>query len=261
MNILETIIAHKIKEVEERKAEQPVAALEESPLFHQPCRSLKAALLDRDKTGIIAEFKRRSPSKGIINDRVDIGEVTRIYTDHGASGISVLTDRSFFGGSLDDLCAARQNGIPLLRKEFIIDEYQLVEARSNGADAILLIAACLSPFEVKQLARQARGLGMEVLLELHDEKELDHLCEEIDLAGVNNRNLKTFAVDLEHSVRMSEKIGDEMVKVAESGINDVKDVQYLKRYGFKGFLIGEHFMKQEDPGKAFMEFAAALQAH
>jgi indole-3-glycerol phosphate synthase len=259
INILDTIIAHKQKEVAERKAERPIAELEKETFFHSSCLSLKASLLDKNKTGIIAEFKRRSPSKGIINDQAAIEQVTKAYADQGASALSVLTDLSFFGGALEDLHAAKKNGIPVLRKEFIIDEYQLIEAKANGADAVLLIAACLSPLEVKNLARQARLLGMEVLLELHDEKEADCLCGDVDMAGVNNRDLRTFEVDLEHSVRMAEKIGDEMVKVAESGMQDVKDIRYLKKFGFHGFLIGEHFMKQRDPGKAFQTFVSALK--
>jgi indole-3-glycerol phosphate synthase len=184
--------------------------------------------------------------------------VTRAYFGYGASGISVLTDLEFFGGSLDDLTAARDNTIPLLRKDFTIDEYQIVEAKAFGADVILLIAACLTPQEVKTLSATARGLGLEVLLELHDESELDHICETVDLVGVNNRNLKDFKVDLEHSVRLAQKIDDRFIKVAESGINDVKNIHYLKQYGFKGFLIGEYFMKQPSPMMAFKEFTYQL---
>jgi indole-3-glycerol phosphate synthase len=181
-----------------------------------------------------------------------------MYTAFGASGISVLTDHDFFGGSLDDLVAARDNEVPLLRKDFMIDEYQLIEAKALGADVILLIAACLSPKEVKQLATEAKKLGLEVLLELHGEAELEHICDEVDLVGVNNRNLKNFEVDLQHSVRMAEKIGDGFIKIAESGINDVNNIRFLKQHGFEGFLIGEYFMKQEDPGKAFKEFTYSL---
>ena len=258
MNILDTIIAHKKKEVAALKKEQPVKELEKSGFFSAPCLSLKAALLKEEGPGIIAEFKRRSPSKGILNNRVTVEQMTKMYAEHGAAGLSVLTDPSFFGGSLEDLQAARQQRIPILRKEFIIDEYQVVEARAYGADCILLIAACLSPFEVKQLARKARELGMEVLLELHDSSELGHLCAETDMAGVNNRNLKTFEVDLQHSVKLAEKIGNDWIKVAESGIHDASAVRYLKASGFRGFLIGEHFMKQEDPEKAFRELVNSL---
>ncbi|HJW16084.1 MAG TPA: indole-3-glycerol phosphate synthase TrpC, partial [Flavisolibacter sp.] len=168
------------------------------------------------------------------------------------------TDHEFFGGSLDDLISARDNGLPLLRKDFMIDEYQVTEAKAFGADVILLIAACLSPLRVKELAQKAKDLGLEVLLELHDESELGHICEGIDLVGVNNRNLKTFEVDLEHSIRLAKSIGNDYVKVAESGINDVDNIRYLKAHGFQGFLIGEYFMKQTSPMEAFKNFSYSL---
>jgi indole-3-glycerol phosphate synthase len=258
MNILEQIIEHKRKEVEQRKKDVDIKALEGERFFTRATYSLKQFITDPTKTGIIAEYKRKSPSKGIINDRDSVESVTRMYSAYGASGISVLTDYNFFGGLLDDLIAARDNDVPLLRKDFMIDEYQIVEAKAFGADVILLIAACLSPKEVKQLATAAKKLELEVLLELHDESELDHICNEVDLVGVNNRNLKNFEVDLQHSVRMAEKIGDDFIKIAESGINDVNNIRFLKQHGFKGFLIGEYFMKQEDPGKAFKEFVCSL---
>jgi indole-3-glycerol phosphate synthase len=258
MNILEKIVEHKRTEVEERKKEVDVKTLERERFFTRQTYSLKGFISDPVKTGIIAEYKRKSPSKGIINDRNSVESVTRMYAAYGASGISVLTDYNFFGGSLDDLIAARDNEVPLLRKEFMIDEYQILEAKAFGADVILLIAACLSPKEVKDLAAAAKKLGLEVLLELHDESELDHICDEVDLVGVNNRNLKNFEVDLEHSVRMAEKIGNGFIKIAESGINDVNNIRYLKQQGFEGFLIGEYFMKQEDPGRAFKEFTYSL---
>lgn len=258
MNILEKIIAQKKKEVEERKKEVSVRSLEKERFFQRATYSLRQFISDPTRTGIIAEYKRRSPSKGVINERDSVELVTRMYSAFGASGISVLTDHEFFGGSLDDLAAARDNELPLLRKDFMIDEFQIVEAKAFGADVILLIAACLSPAEVRQLAIAAKKLGLEVLLELHDESELGHICKEVDLVGVNNRNLKNFQVDLEHSVRMAEKIGKDFIKIAESGINDVQNIRYLKEHGFKGFLIGEYFMKQEDPGKAFKEFTYSL---
>lgn len=258
MNILETIIAEKKKEVARRQLETPLASLKSQPLFQRPTLSLKASLLDSKKTGIIAEYKRQSPSKGVINSRNGVAEVTKAYTDFGASGISVLTDQSFFGGTLDDLVTARENEIPILRKDFIIDEYQLVEARAFGADVILLIAANLAPAEVKALSVAAKELSLEVLLELHDESELDHVCDTVDLVGINNRNLKTFEVNLEHSVRLAEQINDRFIKIAESGIHSVNDIHYLKQHGFRGFLIGEYFMKQENPMAAFQNFASAL---
>lgn len=258
MNILEKIIAHKRTEVAERKAAQTEAALKAMSLFQRTPLSLKSFLLDENKTGIIAEYKRRSPSKGVINDTATVTEVTTAYAEYGASGISVLTDEDFFGGTLKDLTTARVNEVPLLRKDFMIDPYQITEAKSYGADVILLIAACLTPAEVKELAKTAKGIGLEVLLELHDESELQHICSEVDMVGINNRNLKTFEVNLEHSVRLAQKIGKQFITVAESGINEVKNIQYLKSYGFKGFLIGEHFMKTTDPAAAFKNFVTAL---
>lgn len=258
MNILDTIVANKRKEVEQRKKEISFEMLETQRFFGRSTYSLTRFLTDPTKTGIIAEYKRKSPSKGVINNRDSVESVTRMYAAFGASGISVLTDYDFFGGSLDDLVSARDNNVPLLRKDFMIDEYQVVEAKAFGADVILLIAACLSTQEVKQLAAKAKQLGMETLLELHDESELDHVCSDIDVVGVNNRNLKNFEVDLEHSVRMSEKIGESFIKVAESGINDVQHIRHLKQFGFKGFLIGEYFMKQENPGMAFKQFTYSL---
>ena len=258
MNILETIVAHKRKEVDQRKKQVDVQSLEKERFFERGTLSLKQFIADPTKTGIIAEYKRKSPSKGIINDRDSVELVTGAYALFGACGISVLTDHNFFGGTLDDLIVARDNEVPLLRKDFMIDEYQLLEAKAFGADVILLIAACLSPGEVKQLAIAAKKLGLEVLLELHDESELEHICSEVDLVGVNNRNLKNFEVDLQHSVRMAEKIGSGFTKIAESGINDVNNIRYLKQHGFEGFLIGEYFMKQQDPGKAFKEFTHSL---
>ena len=258
MNILEKIIAQKSKEVAAKKNDVPEQELEKGHYFSRQTLSLRKRLLDDKHTGIIAEYKRRLPSKGIINDRDSVEAVTMAYTAYGASGISILTDLEFFGGSLDDLISARDNGIPLLRKDFMIDEYQITEAKAYGADVILLIAACLSPLRVKQLAQKAKELGLEVLLELHDESELDHICELVDLVGVNNRNLKTFEVDLEHSIRLAEKIGSDFVKVAESGINDVNNIRYLKAHGFQGFLIGEYFMKQKSPMEAFKNFSYSL---
>ena len=257
-NILNEIIAHKREEVAQAKSRVTVAELEQSSLFSRPVLSLTNFILNPARTGIIAEFKRQSPSKGIINDQVSVEEVTRAYADQGASGISVLTDTKFFGGTLADLSAARFNEVPLLRKEFIIDEYQLIEARAYGADAILLIAACLSPQRVQELAAFARSLQLEVLLELHDETELEHICPEVNLVGVNNRNLKNFEVDLEHSIRLAEQIGDR-VKIAESGIRSATDIKYLKQHGFDGFLIGETFMKTADPGAAFAGLRKELE--
>ncbi len=260
MNILDTIIAAKRKEVAEKKSAVSTAMLERQELFTRKRLSLKRSLLDDSKTGIIAEFKRKSPSKGIINADASVMEVTKAYTEHGASCLSVLTDETFFGGSTDDLVTARVNDIPILRKDFIVDEYQIVEARAMGADVILLIAANLHPVEVKNLAAFARQLELEVLLELHADDELEHICEDTNIVGINNRNLKTFEVDIDRSLRMAEKIGAGKIKVAESGISSVKNIQLFRENGFKGFLIGENFMKEKDPGAAFRVFVQELRS-
>jgi indole-3-glycerol phosphate synthase len=259
MNILDRIISSKRKEVEVRKAERPVRLLEASPFFSRQTLSLKQSVLDASKTGIIAEFKRRSPSKGVINDTADVSQVTSGYTKFGASGISVLTDTEYFGGSEADLQQARLNNIPILRKDFIIDEYQVIEARAMGADVILLIAACLSPSEVLRLALVAHGLQLEVLLELHDEEEIAHINEYTVLVGINNRNLKTFSVDMEKSISMAEKIGTGAVRIAESGITVPEDIARFRQYGFEGFLVGERFMRENDPGAAFGEFVKNIK--
>ena len=260
MNILDTIIDYKKEEVKSRKSKVKTADLEKRELFSRTILPLKDFLLDRSRTGIIAEFKRRSPSKGIINPDVDVIAVTKGYTENGASCLSVLTDEHFFGGSDEDLIKARINEIPILRKDFIIDEYQLVEARSMGADIILLIAACLTVAEVKRLASFAKNLGLEVLLELHAAEELEHICDEITIIGINNRNLRTFDVDIERSLRMAEQIPLSKLKVAESGISSVEDILLFKRHGYHGFLIGENFMKAPDPTIAFAEFVKQLKA-
>jgi indole-3-glycerol phosphate synthase len=260
MNILEQIVAHKRGEVAQRKKEVPVAALEKHGLFKKLPYSLKQFLKAENKTGIIAEFKRASPSKGTINNQASVEAVTAAYAAHGASGISVLTDEHFFNGTLNDLLLAAENEIPVLRKDFMIDTYQMVEAKAYGASVVLLIAACLSPAEVKTLTAAAKNLGLEVLLELHDETELDHVCDGVDLVGINNRNLKTFSVDLEQSIRLAEKINNSFLKIAESGISNPDNIRYLQQHGFDGFLIGEHFMKQSDPGAAFRDFGTELKA-
>jgi len=261
MNILEKIVAYKKTEVEAAKALKTIAELKGMPLFSTPCLSLTAYLLDETKTGIIAEYKRQSPSKGVINNESTVNDVTNAYTQNGASGISILTDSHFFGGSLVDLLAAREathNRIPLLRKDFMIDEYQIFEAKAFGASVILLIAACLSPEKVKELAIVAKSIGLEVLLEIHNEEELLHICDEVDLVGVNNRNLKDFVVNVEASAQLIQKIPRNKVAIAESGINDTDTIVFLRKAGFKGFLIGEHFMKQPDPTIAFANFVNEL---
>ena len=258
MNILEKIIEYKKTEVARRKSEVSISELEKSFYFSRKTLSLKESLERGNRTGIIAEFKRRSPSKGVINDKADVIDVTTGYTENGASALSVLTDEKFFGGNDEDLVGARINDIPILRKDFIIDEYQLIEAKSMGADVILLIAACLTPDAVKYLGGFAKNLGLEVLLELHGESELGHVCDEAELIGINNRDLKTFEVNVEQSLVMAEKVPGDKIRIAESGISSVDDIMLFRENGFKGFLIGELFMKEADPTIAFAEFANTI---
>ncbi len=258
MNILETIIGKKRIEVKQRESSKKISALEAMPLFKRKTLSLRAALLNADKTGIIAEFKRKSPSKGYINQHSSVSEVIDDYVKYGASAVSVLTDEEFFGGSLSDFQQARNYDIPILRKDFILDEYQLIESKAFGADIILLIAACLSKDEVRQLAAFAKQLGLEVLLEIHHESELEHICDDVDIVGINNRNLKTFKVDIAHSIALSKKIPSNKIKISESGLHEVSTIHQLKSAGFSGFLMGEKFMKENNPGDAFAEFVKKL---
>ena len=257
-NILSEIIHYKKTEVARTQAEIPASVLLKSPQLHRVPFSLKDRLMRSETPGIIAEFKRKSPSKGIINDQVSVETVTGAYTKGGASCLSVLTDHHFFGGSLDDLRVARDNNIPILRKDFMIEEYQILEARAAGADVILLIAACLSVKRVAELAAYAKKLNLEVLLEIHQEEELDRVCVDVDLVGINNRNLKTFEVDIEHSKRLLSMLPADRPAIAESGINDVGVTGELFQSGFKGFLIGEYFMKNADPGNAFGQYMEAV---
>lgn len=259
MNILDKIIAHKRLEVLEDRINLPIQELQQMAGFHRKPFSLRQSLLQPGSTGIIAEFKRQSPSKGVINAKADVVDVTGAYAANGAAALSVLTDRKFFGGSNEDLQRARINNIPVLRKDFIVDEYQIVEARAIGADVILLIAACLTPEEVKRLAAFAKELQLEVLLEIHNEDELKHICDECDVVGVNNRDLKTFTVDVNRSINLSAKIPAGKVKISESGIADTDTILRLRDAGFRGFLIGENFMKQPDPAIAFASFVKHLK--
>jgi indole-3-glycerol phosphate synthase len=255
--ILDEIIAAKRSEVALNKQFQTVQELEQKPYFERATLSLKKSI--KQDSGIITEFKRRSPSKGIINDTVTVASVVSGYDVNGASGISILTDTLFFGGSNNDLLEGRiVSSKPILRKDFIIDEYQIIEAKAIGADVILLIAANLSVKEVKQFAAFAKSLQLEVLLELHTEEELEHICDEIDLIGINNRNLKNFEVNLEHAIKLASKLPADKPRIAESGINNVESILYLKEQGFDGFLIGEHFMKEPEPAIAFANFVTQL---
>ena len=259
MNILDKIVAHKKEELILTKQQKPVHQLIMKSVFLSPTVSLKNEILKANSTGIIAEYKRKSPSKGVINKHSSVVDVVTAYQTAGVAGCSVLTEENFFGGSKEDFIqASKAVTLPLLRKDFMIDEYQFVEAKSIGADVVLLIASILSPPQVMAFTDLAKSLGMEVLLELHDESELNHVYHKVDMVGINNRNLKTFEVDIEQSVRMAEKLGNDFVKIAESGISDIDTLKYFKQNGFHGFLIGENFMKTDNPGKACSEFIQQL---
>jgi indole-3-glycerol phosphate synthase len=259
MDILQQIIAHKKKEVAERKSLYPARLLQQSIYFNSPAVSLKKYLLRGDKAGIIAEFKRKSPSKGTINNHAPVERTSIGYMQAGASALSILTDAAFFGGRNEDLTTARKyNYCPILRKDFVVDEYQLVEAKSIGADAVLLLANVLSPKTISTFTRTAHDLGLEVLLELREVKELDAVNKDIDCVGVNNRDLKTFRVNTDQSVIIGERLPKGMVKVSESGLSTAKIIHDLRQSGFNGFLIGEAFMKHNRPELACAEFIKSL---
>lgn len=259
MTILDKIVEYKKREVEEAKRRVSVQELIYYRHFDKMVPSLCDYILNPDKTGIIAEHKRQSPSKGVINNKVAVKDVVKGYEDAAASAVSVLTDSEFFGGSNEDLTTARDAiSIPILRKDFIFDPYQVYEAKAIGASAILLIAAVLTPEETKELGSLASYLGLEVLMEFHDEKELNRMNNYVDVAGINNRDLNTFKVDLIKSIELANKLPSSIPKVAESGIGSVKDIQLLKSKGFSGFLIGENFMKTDNPGVACNEFSLNL---
>ena len=260
MNILDRIIADKKNEVALRKSLFPISYWEASPLFDRPLNRLSSRLRS-SHSGIIAEHKRRSPSKQTINTKLSVCEVVQGYDKAGACGLSILTDHKYFGGSLEDLNLARATTtLPLLRKEFIVDEYQLIEAKAQGADLILLIAAVLSREEIQTLSTVAQKLDLEVLLEIHNQEELEKsIMPSLDLLGVNNRNLKTFEVSLETSRALAPLIPDEFVKVSESGLSDIQSIKILQSIGYQGFLVGENFMKTTQPGTAAQEFISQLE--
>jgi indole-3-glycerol phosphate synthase len=262
MTILDKIIAFKKKEVAKIKAEVPVQKLVESPSFDSTTFSLKRSLLEVGSTGIIAEYKRQSPSKGIINDKATIAEVTNGYLDANVAAQSILTDTSFFGGTMADLMEARvlNQQKPILRKDFIVDGFQIVESKAIGADVILLIAACLTSTELKNFGNLASDIGMEVLYEVHTQEDLDKINDlDNKIIGINNRNLKTFEVNLDNSIQLANQIPETSIKISESGISDPRIITGLKQYGFQGFLIGENFMKEENPGEACQEFISQIR--
>ncbi len=260
MNILEIIVSNKRKEIARNKERFSIKELEASPFFQRQPLSLKNHLLMKDKPGIIAEVKRKSPSKGDINLNISVVTTTIGYVKAGASALSILTDNEFFGGNNEDLIITRKsNSCPILRKDFMLEEYQIIEAKSIGADAILLIASILNPSEVSDLSKFAKSLQMEVFLEVHSKSELeDYLIDSIDLVGVNNRDLKSFETQLDNSLDIIELIPPGYLKISESGINTPDDVIALKRAGFDGFLIGEAFMKASNPHKACRIFIDTL---
>ena len=260
MSILDRIIADKKIEVGHRKSLFPTSYWEASPLFDRPANSL-AKRLRASASGIIAEHKRRSPLKQHINNSLSVTDVAQGYENAGVCGMSVLTDGKYFGGALEDLTLARAvTSFPLLRKEFIIDEYQLIEAKAHGADVVLLIAAVLDRKEIEKLSKTAKQLDLEVLLEVHNQEELEKsLMPTLDMLGVNNRNLKTFDVSLDTSRSLAEQIPHDFVKVSESGISQVTAILDLKQCGYQGFLVGENFMKTGDPGAAAQAFIQTLE--
>ncbi len=260
MSVLEKIVRNKRVEIEATKRNTPVALLEKSKYFQRDTLSLERSLLDKGKHGIIAEFKRQSPSRGVINNGVTPENVCPRYLSAGASAVSVLTNGEFFGGSNEDLAGARKlcDG-PILRKEFIIDEYQVVESKSIGADAILLIADILSAIQMKRLSELAKSLKMEVLYEIHDKNGIEKLPPGSRLTGINSRNLGNFSIDMKILNQTISMLPPASLKIAESGIHSAEAVSGLKNMGFTGFLIGELFMKEKDPGAACRKFISELK--
>jgi indole-3-glycerol phosphate synthase len=260
--ILDTIVAAKKEEVKTLHDQLTIKDFEQTTHYQRTPISLSKRLQQTGSTGIIAEFKRKSPSKGYFTKAdAPVEPVVQAYEFNDAAGCSILTDHQFFGGSLIDLHFARQTvSIPLLRKDFIINALQIHQAKADGADVILLIAAILTPQQVKDFALEAKLIGLESLLEIHDETELDHICPEVDMIGVNNRNLQTFEVSIDTSLRLIRHLPKDKPAVSESGISNVNSIVTLRQAGYKGFLIGEHFMRQPDPAIAFAQFTNALQA-
>jgi indole-3-glycerol phosphate synthase len=259
MSILNTIIADKRREITLKKSIISTSQLESYSLFNSETISMSKHLR-QSHSGIIAEHKRRSPSQPIINFNQTVENIVLGYQNAGVCGISILTDGKYFGGSLDDLIIAKAtSSVPLLRKEFIIDEYQIIEAKANGADVILLIAAILTREEIKRFSLLAQSLGLEVLLEIHNEEELyQSMLYSINMIGVNNRDLKSFTVSTEISKKLAAKIPDDFIKVSESGISTIETVKELKQFGYKGFLMGECFMKTSNPGLEVKSFIQKL---
>lgn len=260
MTILDRINDHKRLEIDRRKANTPVERLIDSYGYRAERRSLVTSLTESPHYGIIAEFKRKSPSQDDINLAADPEAVTTGYQTAGAAAISCLTDVHFFGARSNDIDRVRRAvDLPIIRKDFILDAYQLHEARAMGADAVLLIAGSLSAGELDELAAEANELGLEVLCEVHNEEEVGKLSPNVDVVGVNNRDLQTFNVSIENSLRLAEMLPPSTVKISESGIEDAQTIAKLRREGFQGFLIGTYFMRQADPGQACADFIAEVR--
>ena len=252
--ILEKIIQNKQKEIEQKKQNIPWNILEKRQFFSFPTKSLKNALI-ASKTGFICEFKRKSPSKGFFHSNIKAEDVVFEYEKAGASGISILTDETFFAGKNEDILEIRKKlQIPILRKEFILEEYQILESKSLGADVILLISECLTKQQIQKFTDFAHSLHLEVLLELHSKEELPKIYDKIDFLGINNRNLKTFSTNIENSIHMYPFLPKEIIKISESGLSRIESIKRLQEIGYKGFLIGENFMKEEKPGQKCREF-------
>lgn len=254
--MLGEIFLNKRKEIEILKNQTAYSDFEKSIHFSRRTFSLSEYIINPAKSGIIAEFKRKSPSGGVLNPLIDVEYVANGYSGEGASGLSILTDDTYFGGSCADILKIRDhNNIPILRKEFIIDELQVVESKAAGADAILLIASILTKEQLLRLASLSRSLKMEVMLEIHSEEEIVAVNDYVDIIGVNNRDLTTMKTSVENSFRLAARIPEGFIKVSESGISEPGVVIELRNAGFDGFLIGEHFMRKPDPVSAFSEFA------
>lgn len=260
MNILDKIVARKRVELAQQQDYTSIEKLKTYDFFSKEVPSLKVYLQDDKHNGIISEYKRQSPSKGIINSISTVEQVIPLYEKAGVSGISVLTDSDFFGGNNSDLVAARSvSTVPILRKDFMISPYQIYEAKAIGASAILLIAAILSYKEAFELSQLAKDLGLDILMEVHNKEELDIVNPLVDVVGVNNRNLKTFEVSLQQSIDLAAAMPADVVKISESGIYSVEDILLLRQHGFQGFLIGENFMRTKNPGQACIDFSETLK--
>jgi indole-3-glycerol phosphate synthase len=260
MNVLDEIIRYKYLEVKQKKSVCPISELEKSDQFlHSPI-SLRSAIQSHKGSAVIAEFKRRSPSKGIINESANVTEITTAYISAGAVGVSILTDEKFFGGSQLDLITARKTiTSPILRKDFIVDEYQIIEAKAIGADVILLIASYLTAEELNRFFRLAQSLKLEVLFEIYSTEEIKKLPQDAEMIGINNRDLKDFSVNIEHSINAKNLLPESSVKVAESGIHSSESAIMMAREGFDAFLIGEYFMKSSDPANTCKQFIEEIK--